>query len=72
MGDFRAETHRLMLGWCVTLALTHPTAIALLFLLIYYDRGLTLANFLGIISSWKNVSAYRLFPHHFQNTDYTD
>jgi len=33
---------------------------------------LTLANFLGIISPWKNVPAYRLYTHHFKNTDYTD
>ena len=39
---------------------------------LLYDKGLTLAHFLGILLSWKNVPAYRLFPYHFKNTDYTD
>ena len=47
-------------------------AIALLVLLISTIKVLTLAKFLGTISSWKNVPAYRLYTHHFQNTDYTD
>jgi len=32
-----------------------------------YDKGLTLASFLGIISSWKNVPAYRLNADPFKS-----
>jgi len=39
---------------------------------LLYDRALTWANFLGTISSWKNIPAYRLCTYHFRNIDYTD
>jgi len=39
---------------------------------LLYDKGLTLANFLGTILPWENVPAYRLCTYHFKNTDYTD